>query len=443
MHRSVMQHDNLVERFLQEGRVANLIRHPAVVPVIDDGHLPDGSPYLVMEYLDGEAYDVFVAAEPGSKRRRRIEEAEAAFVFSQVAGVLVQAEELQLIHRDIKPANLFRVADGSVRLLDFGIARLQAEPIASGTATGMAVGTPAYMPPEQARGRSELVGAHSDQFSLAATILTLLAGRKLRRGETNAEEFAIAMMQPFPKVALSGIEVRPAFAEVLDRALSFEISERYPSAASLKAAIDRVFPDHAGARTISTGLRTVQSNTSALPSVTLQGFAPVDDVAPYEAALRVEARSAFPNIHASEASARLPELRRKRSSFRKSFGVFAILGVATFAVLVSARPSPQKRVTNALGNVFRVKCAEFRVEFDHFQASATGGPRVAPADVPGAESAAGSAPTNVTPSLMRTQLRVGPLPQAAGVAPNSFVGQVAPSSVAAKGVAHDPLDSYR
>ncbi len=355
MHRAVLQHDNLVERFLQEGRVANLIHHPAVVPVIDDGHLPDGAPYLVMEYLDGEAYDAFVGVHGGRAPRRRIEEPEAAFVFAQVTAVLVQAEELRLIHRDIKPANLFRVVDGSVRLLDFGIARLLAEPISSGTATGMAVGTPAYMPPEQARGRTELVGSHSDQFSLAATILTLLVGRKLRRAETNAEEFAIAMMQPFPKASAAGLEIRPAFGEILDRALSFDISERFPSAASMKSALERAFPEYVDGKAPSIE-RTYTEQRASVPSMTLQGFAPVDSVADIGriAAPRVEA---LPDLRAALSRSSephlLPPLASPKKAALRPISLAALVGSATLIALLFARPALKSHASNVAGNVLR------------------------------------------------------------------------------------------
>jgi serine/threonine-protein kinase len=154
-----------------------------------------------------------------------------------LAEVLVEAEASGVIHRDIKPSNVFRTRDGAIKLLDFGIAFVADEPIAHATATGMAMGTPAFMAPEQARGRKELMGAWSDQFSAAATVLTLLAGRPLRGGGTYAEDFAMAMVQPFPRAATLGAPIGPALGAVLDRAVSLDVGARFPSATSFLQAI--------------------------------------------------------------------------------------------------------------------------------------------------------------------------------------------------------------
>lgn len=213
------------------------------MPIIDDGTLSDGSPFLVMEFLEGVALDrhVLSRSKKDAKRLPALSQAEGAYVFRTLAEVLVAAEASGLIHRDIKPANVFRCRDGSVRLLDFGIAMLEQEPIERGTATGVAVGTPSYMAPEQARARKELVGPHSDRFSVAASVLTLMVGKKIRHADTHAEEFALAMLQPFPPAASLGLDLRPAFAAVIDRALRFEIAERHLSAAEMLEDFERAF----------------------------------------------------------------------------------------------------------------------------------------------------------------------------------------------------------
>ncbi len=243
LHPELLQHENLVERFRREGYVANKLKHPAVLPIIDDGTLSDGSPFLVMEFLEGVALDrhVLSGSKKDAKRLPALSQAEGAYVFRTLAEVLVAAEASGLIHRDIKPANVFRCRDGSVRLLDFGIAMLEQEPIERGTATGVAVGTPSYMAPEQARARKELVGPHSDRFSVAASVLTLMVGKKIRHADTHAEEFALAMLQPFPPAASLGLDLKPAFAAVIDRALRFEIAERHLSAAEMLEDFERAF----------------------------------------------------------------------------------------------------------------------------------------------------------------------------------------------------------
>lgn len=243
LHPELLQHENLVERFRREGYVANKLKHPAVLPIVDDGTLGDGSPYLVMEFLEGVPLDTHVlsGSKKDAKRQPALSQLEGAYVFRTLAEVLVGAEASGLIHRDIKPANIFRCRDGSIRLLDFGIAMLEQEPIERGTATGVAVGTPSYMAPEQARARKELIGPHSDRFSVAASVLTLMVGKKIRHADTHAEEFALAMLQPFPPAASLGLDLRPSFAAVIDRALRFEIAERHLSAAEMLEDFERAF----------------------------------------------------------------------------------------------------------------------------------------------------------------------------------------------------------
>ena len=229
-------HRTVVERFLVEGYVANRVDHPAIVRVLDDGIADDGCPFLVMELLEGTSLDLHVRR--GKKERLPpLSEEEAGSVVETLAEVLVEAEASGVIHRDIKPSNVFRTRDGAIKLLDFGIAFVADEPIAHATATGMAMGTPAFMAPEQARGRKELMGAWSDQFSAAATVLTLLAGRPLRGGGTYAEDFAMAMVQPFPRAATLGVPIGPALGAVLDRAVSLDVGARFPSATSFLQAI--------------------------------------------------------------------------------------------------------------------------------------------------------------------------------------------------------------
>ena len=132
-------------RFVREGKVANSVNHPGAVQMIDDGVAEDGSPYLVMEHLNG-------VSRRRSGRCARLPLSAALNIAYQVLDVLRAAHENGIIHRDIKPANLFVLRDGRVKVLDFGISRLHdgAEPFDS-VATGSVMGTPFFMAPEQAR----------------------------------------------------------------------------------------------------------------------------------------------------------------------------------------------------------------------------------------------------------------------------------------------------
>ncbi|MEO5769331.1 MAG: serine/threonine-protein kinase, partial [Polyangia bacterium] len=162
---------------LNEARAANAIRHPNIIEILDSGTTDDGTPYLVMELLEGEVLSGRI------RRLGRLPVADAMEFSYQVASALAAAHEKGIIHRDLKPDNLFIVADPSdasrerIKVLDFGIAKLQAYPTGGGmqTRTGTLMGTPVYMSPEQCLG-TKTVDARSDIYALGIIIYEMLAG---------------------------------------------------------------------------------------------------------------------------------------------------------------------------------------------------------------------------------------------------------------------------
>ena len=152
-------------RFLREGYLANRIQHPGVVRVIDDG--TDGEHvFIVMELLQGETLkDIW------QKRSRAVPASEVERFVAAVLEVLEVAHAAGVVHRDLKPDNVFLLDDGSIKLLDFGIARLHEESALAdhATTTGTMLGTPAFMPPEQALGHWDEVDARSDLYAVGAT----------------------------------------------------------------------------------------------------------------------------------------------------------------------------------------------------------------------------------------------------------------------------------
>ena len=128
--------------------------------------------------------------------------------------------------------------EGHIKVLDFGIARL-AEPLGDGplTQTGFAIGTPSFMPPEQARGRWELVDARTDVWAVGATTYALLIGNRPRQGETTQEELLLAMTQPLAPLASVLPGIAPEVAAVVDRAVAYDRDARWPDAQAMRQAL--------------------------------------------------------------------------------------------------------------------------------------------------------------------------------------------------------------
>ena len=222
-----------VRRFLTEGYLANEVGHPGTVPVTDDDVSEDGEHFLVMELLEGESLERFLRRFPAGAPP-----VEVARIGIEVLDVLAAAHAHGVVHRDIKPDNVFVCKDGGVRLLDFGIARMrQAQQQSGGTRAGAIMGTPAFMPPEQARGRWEEVDARSDLWAVGATLFVALSGRALRSAPTANEELLQAMTEPPPPVRSVCPDVPPALADVVDRALSFDRAARWTHAREMQAAL--------------------------------------------------------------------------------------------------------------------------------------------------------------------------------------------------------------
>jgi serine/threonine-protein kinase len=228
------------KRFMREGYVANKIDHPGAVAILDDDVLPDGSPFLVMELLDGESLSVRLRRTGG-----QMEQADVLAVAGQVVEVLALAHDSGIVHRDIKPGNVFLTQTGHVKLLDFGLARIR-DGVTSGVPTleGVVMGTAAYMAPEQARGRQELIDGRSDIFSVGAVLFRALTGRRIHERETTFDMTVAAAMTHAPSLAQMLPGAGRALVAAVDRALAFEPADRWPTAramfVALRAAYDEI-----------------------------------------------------------------------------------------------------------------------------------------------------------------------------------------------------------
>lgn len=157
-----------VERFLAEAEAAAKLDHPGIVPIYDVGEV-GGQHYFSMGYVDGRSLKSVVSDGPLPPR-------EAAGILKSIAEAVAYAHERSIIHRDLKPANILISKEGTPRVVDFGLAK-QLVADSELTATGQVMGTPSYMPPEQAAGRTEEIGTSADVYSLGATLYELITGR--------------------------------------------------------------------------------------------------------------------------------------------------------------------------------------------------------------------------------------------------------------------------
>jgi serine/threonine-protein kinase len=239
LHPELSLRPDLRKRFLREGYIANAVGHAGAVAVLDDDVDEDSSAFLVMELLDGEGLDNMLSRHPEG-----IPVPAALSIAYQLLDVLASAHAKNIVHRDIKPGNLFATRTGELKVLDFGIARLQEPEGQATTRTGMTMGTPAFMSPEQAMGKP--IDARADLFSVGATLFTLLSGRFVHQGDTGQELMVKAATEPAPPLASIAPQVPALVGAFVDRALAFGLSDRWQSAEMMQAAVADAFQTLAG-----------------------------------------------------------------------------------------------------------------------------------------------------------------------------------------------------
>jgi eukaryotic-like serine/threonine-protein kinase len=218
------------DRFGREIRVLAQLRHPGIVRYIADGKTADGMQWLAMEWLDGEPLGHRV-------RRTGIAASEAVALVRRVGEALGAAHDRGVVHRDVKPSNLFVVRDdlARVKLLDFGVARV-GDGDRFATRTGVMIGTPGYMAPEQARGDRN-VGPRADVFALGCVLFELLTGEHAFVGDNVMAVLAKILLEDAPRVA----ELRPELPHELDelvaRVLAKHPEDRPADGTALAAAL--------------------------------------------------------------------------------------------------------------------------------------------------------------------------------------------------------------
>ncbi len=232
LHPELSVRENIRTRFLREGYVANTVDHPGAVSVLDDDVAEDGSAFLVMELLTGQAVDEVAAAEGG-----KLSLGIVVAIADALLDVLAHAHDKGIVHRDLKPANLFVTSEGRLEVLDFGIARLHDEQAGEATAAGSMLGTPAFMAPEQALAESTRVDAQTDLWAVGATMFALLTGENVHDGANASQLLVAAATKKARPVASVAKDVPAPIASVIDKALAFDKAERWKSAREMRDAL--------------------------------------------------------------------------------------------------------------------------------------------------------------------------------------------------------------
>ncbi len=239
LHAMLAQDSELVRRFLSEARAASAIRHPNIIDVFDAGVTPEGAPYILMEFLEGVSLQNRLA-DVG-----RMALPQVLDIANQTGSALAAAHAASIVHRDLKPENLFLVPDPEipsgerVKVLDFGIAKIKRSGSRSGTLTtqtGLIMGSPAYMSPEQCKDSAD-VDLRSDIYSFATIVYEMLAGRTPYVAASSTELLVMHLTEtPRPLRELAPdvpVDAEAAIARALSRARN----DRFDSMAAFVGAL--------------------------------------------------------------------------------------------------------------------------------------------------------------------------------------------------------------
>jgi eukaryotic-like serine/threonine-protein kinase len=221
-----------VSRFKLEARATSSLSHPNIVTIFEIGETQDRN-YIVTEYVEG----VTLRARLAAAGPKGLDNKEAVSIITQVVEALNAAHRAGIIHRDIKPENIIVRSDGLVKVLDFGIAKLDASQRSSGdpmtTRTGVVMGTAAYMSPEQARGQK--VDHRTDIFSVGIVLYEMLCGRKPFEGDTWSDVMAAVLIKDPPPI--DSVVPHVALRQIVERCLEKDPEKRFQSTSDLAFAI--------------------------------------------------------------------------------------------------------------------------------------------------------------------------------------------------------------
>ncbi len=249
LKREAMRDTATIRRFVQEAKAASRIGHPNIVDVTDFGTTPDGMTYSVMEFVPGITLGAAIrAAGPFGQAR-------AMRITAQIARALAAAHDKGIVHRDLKPENVFLLdRDGRpdfVKIVDFGIAKVTPprgktnEPRL--TRAGSVFGTPEYMAPEQAAGRSDTDG-RVDIYALGVILYEMICGWVPHRGDSMVRTLAMQMLDPIepPSRVRPDLQIAPELEAIVMHALAKKREQRYQTMGELLTALDGILPPAVG-----------------------------------------------------------------------------------------------------------------------------------------------------------------------------------------------------
>jgi len=222
--------DALRDRFLLEAHILQRVNHPGTLQVIAESETADGEPFLVMELLEGESLEAY-----WKRKEQKLPFGEVLRLTVPVLSLLDACHKVGIVHADIKPSNMFLLKDGKVKVLDFGVSRVEWDGPQPADSSSV-LGTPAYMAPEQAMGVDDL-DPRADVFAVGATMFALLSGTRVNDGRTSDESFIIAATTPAPSLATVAPELPVDVVSVVNRSLAWDRRDRYQTADEMRTAV--------------------------------------------------------------------------------------------------------------------------------------------------------------------------------------------------------------